>query len=129
MKQFRRHSQRNRILILLIVMSLLWSQFAFALHGVHCAGVATAAAGVQGCSHQSDTSVPSESRSLCAKHCGEAQSDQTPGLAKLPALGAVLPEVILSVVASSIALSKMEAPTSTAAHHGPTGHPARILLI
>jgi hypothetical protein len=129
MSKFRRQSQRHPIVILLIVLSLLWSQFALAMHGAHCSGPASAMVSAEANAHHGKSCESDTDRVACGKHCGEPQSDQVPGLAKLPFVPAAVPSSFATMVSWATAEWAVAPITRAEVRHGPTGHPAPILLI
>ena len=129
MSKLRRQSQRRPIMMMLIVLSLLWSQFALAIHGAHCSGPASAMASAEANAHHGKSCESDTDRATCAKHCGEPQSDQVSGLAKLPFVPALVPSSVVTLACMAASERAFAPTTRTAVHHGPTGHPAPILLI
>nr|WP_281719862.1 hypothetical protein [Nitrosomonas nitrosa] len=129
MSKLRRQSQRHPIVMMLIVLSLLWSQFAMALHGSHCSGAITPAVSAEAHAHHGKSCESVTDRATCSKHCGEPQSDQVSGLAKLPFVPALVPSSVVTLACMAASERAFAPTTRTAVHHGPTGHPAPILLI
>ena len=119
--------RRVRCLTWLAILGMLWSQMALAMHSAGCdssSGVATTVK--HGCHGDSGHSVDP----TCENHCASAYSAD---VKRLPVFAALPPEtfspwshewqppkLVLPDRFPAIAASRC---------HGPTGHPASILLI
>lgn len=129
----RSHRQRLRTrLSIIMIVALLWSQFALAAHSV-CAvadlsHAATAvAAMVQPDCHQT---VPPADSAVCSAHCG--QGDQSSEVGRVPLVPALAVasaagfSVIVIVPIQRSSYAELPPPVSW---HRPTAHPASLLLI
>lgn len=131
MSRSRRQRLRARLSIVMIV-ALLFSQFAMAAHSV-CAvadlshATTAAAAVVQPDCHQ--TAPPDES-AVCSAHC--SQGDQSSDVGRVPLVPALAvasaAEFAVIVMAPVQRSSYAELPPPVSWHR-PTAHPASLLLI
>lgn len=132
MRRSRRQRLRSRLSILVIV-AMLWSQFAMASHpAASMAGMEVAAAAAstaiahRGCHEQE----PADQDAVCASHCTQGdQSHEIGRIPPVPALGHALPILLpLPTTLRAGSLSLSEGPPRVAWHR-PTLHPANLLLI
>lgn len=130
-------SRRRRLRITLFAaFALLWTQLAFAIHpactpAVESLGmVGYSAVAIAHCDH--DAYAGAASQVVCEGHCsqGDASSDvaRVPPVPPLPGLPA-MPRFALEVAPASCAGTLAHARCLVASSRGPTGHPAKILLI
>lgn len=128
-------SRRHRFRIAVLAMAaLLWAQLAFALHPGCVPAVGSppesgsSAVALAHCDHDTD----SASEVVCQGHCGQgdASSDvaRVPPVPPLPGLSAT-PGFALEVTPASSIDAHACARSVAACSRGPTGHPAKILLI
>ena len=127
---FRRRRVRSR-LSLLAVLALLWSQMALALHA-DCVSI-PGNRGTSPAAQHAECTANSEhgKQAVCTKHCQDGGSgvDTARAAFTVPTL---LPAVQLAVTAvADLAAHSPEGPPTRRhkAWHGPTSHPASILLI
>jgi len=131
MSRSRRQRLRARLSIVMIV-ALLWSQFALAVHSV-CAvadlshAATTAAEPIQPDCHP--PAPPAES-AVCSAHC--SQGDQSSDVGRVPLVPALAVasvsgfSVIVIVPMQQSSYAELPPPVSW---HRPTAHPASLLLI
>lgn len=137
MNRFRRYRWGTPIAILAMV-ALLWSQLLFANHA-GCTTTQMAGLGGHG-NHGAElspapaaechkTPAPQEAP-LCASHCSQGDlSKESARAPVLPMLGPV-PMIAFASVLAPPAAARPSCPERTRdAWHGPTQHPASILLI
>lgn len=128
-------SRRRRLRIaLLAIFALLWTQLAFAVHpGCVAAGeplrmARDSAVTMAHCDHGADPA----SRIVCEGHCGQgdASSDvaRVPPVPPLPGLPSIV-QFVFEVAPASCAGTHARTRCFAASWRGPTGHPAKILLI
>ncbi len=131
MNRFCQRRLHTRLSILVIV-SLLWSQFVLASHpvasmsGMAFAPDAASAAMQHGCDHPD----PIASAAVCKAHCGRgAQSND---IVRIPPVPALAPALAMGF-ASIVTLKADRVPCSgflpSVSRHRPTAHPACLLLI
>ena len=133
MRYFRRHHLRARLSIL-VVVALLWSQFALTAHSGcvtaekgHPHGVASQA--MPDCAHE----APQPEEPVCKSHCSQGGlSNDVARVPPLPPLPAMLGPPWVTVVAPPRAavhlLVVVDGPPPVSWHR-PTAHPAALLLL
>ena len=121
-------------LVWLIIISLLWSQFAVAMHAVECAPLAlSGSTSAQGC-HDAPLESDGERHhdghdpTTCAGHCGTDYSADKGRLSVPSGLPPVTGLFMLRALEPDTRCIATE-PSNRAYWHGPTGHPSGILLI
>lgn len=120
-----------RHIVIFTILALLWSQFALAGHPA--ASVAFAAVDTvtpaelqHGCQHP----APADSSTVCTAHC--TQGDQSRDASRIPPVPALLPDPVyaLAWIAAPVdGTAIYRATPLVVGWHGPTLHPASILLI
>ncbi|MGV8939942.1 MAG: hypothetical protein ACOH1P_00175 [Lysobacter sp.] len=130
MKPTRHRRLRNRITIFTIV-ALLWSQLALAGHPASSMAFAALDAGAttglqHGCQHPASV----DDETVCVAHC--TQGDQSRDASRVPPVPDSLPAPLYSlawIAAPADSTVIYRATPLVVAWHGPTLHPASILLI
>ncbi len=127
MHRLRLHRRLGAISWLLIA-ALLWSQMAVAVHAAGCLPEQLPSLVSEDC-HDSGAGSEAQAHdsTLCAEHCG---ADYSADSVRIPPLVALPPSWELRLPAQQLCCA-MPAPVwrSDPDQHGPTGHPAAVLLI
>lgn len=110
----------------LLIASLLWSQMAVAGHAADCPPAQPPSLISDDC-HHGGTDTGAHDSTLCAEHCGAEYSADS---VRIPPLVALPPSWELRLPAQRLAYA-MPALLwrSDPSRHGPTGHPAAVLLL
>ncbi|PBS12632.1 hypothetical protein CMZ82_08585 [Lysobacteraceae bacterium NML93-0792] len=136
----RRHRSWFQRTALVAMAALLWSQFALAGHGgcLDLPGTPTAVGAAADTFHEHghgcDAELPSSDKTLCVAHCSEgsisADSGRIPPVPPL-IIGALFSWFVIAEAADSgpgVTSTWVDSPPRPA-WHGPTAHPASLLLI
>lgn len=130
LRMLRLHRIRARLSIL-AVTALLWSQMLLAFHA-DCASTAMPGSEAELAALHSDCMPSGNATDLtvCQWHCsqGDASSD-TSRMVSVPALGAVLPIPVITVLRLVGPHAPTASPQLNVTLHRPTPNPASILLI
>lgn len=128
---------RRRLVSILVIVALLWTQIVVAAHGL-CASNAPAGtcnielvAAHEGVADDAVAEADDTMDAGCSVHCSKDESSSD--VSRIMPLPAMLPMAFgwadlypLMVIDSS---AHADALASTSGSHGPTGHPAAVLLI
>jgi len=118
----------NKPIIWIAILGLLWSQFALAVHAIDCepANAAKAASSQTKCHDGDDSHVDA----TCENHCG---ADYSADSKRLPPLDSQSPQHAFAWLTLTqlpvMRAQRLPLPLDFRYWHGPTGHPAAVLLI